>query len=52
MTIRDARPQDIASILEIYRPFITDTAVTFETEIPALSDFEERISKVQETMPW
>ena len=30
-TIRAARPEDAASLLEIYAPYVTDTAVTLNT---------------------
>ena len=35
--VRDATPADAPALLEIYRPFVTDTAVTFELETPALA---------------
>ena len=35
-----AEPADASQILDIYRPFIENTAVTFETEIPSLEEFQ------------
>ena len=33
-TIRRAEAGDAAALLEIYRPFITDTVLTFEYDVP------------------
>ena len=32
--IRDASPDDAERLLAIYRPYVTDTAVTFEYAVP------------------
>ena len=37
--IRFVRPQDAARILEIYAPYITDTVISFEYEVPTPEDF-------------
>ncbi len=50
--IRVAKPSDAASILEIYTPYILNTAITFETEIPSLENIEHRIITYQESWPW
>ena len=50
--IRPATVSDAASILEIYTPYILNTAFTFETDVPALQDFEHRINTYQENWPW
>ena len=50
--IRLAQTSDAAAILKIYEPFITDSAITFETEIPSLSSFAQRIQTYLETWPW
>jgi len=47
-----AEPADASQILDIYRPFIENTAVTFETEIPSLEEFSERIGNVEGEAPW
>ncbi len=51
-TIRIAKPQDAASILEIYAPYILNTSFTFETELPAPDSFAQRIITYTETWPW
>jgi len=50
--IRVAKPSDAASILEIYTPYILNTAITFETEIPSFEIMEHRIATYQENWPW
>nr|MBK5237417.1 N-acetyltransferase [Clostridium sp.] len=37
--IRLATEADSASILEIYSPYITDTVITFEYEVPTIMAF-------------
>ncbi|HHV41690.1 MAG TPA: GNAT family N-acetyltransferase, partial [Clostridiaceae bacterium] len=32
--IRNATPADARAILDIYAPYVTDTSITFETEVP------------------
>lgn len=50
--IRLANEADSASILQIYAPFITDTVITFEYEVPSIEEFRKRISSVQKKYPW
>lgn len=50
--IRIAGPNDAFDILEIYSPYILNTAITFETEVPSLENFEQRIVTYQEHWPW
>ena len=52
LLIRDARPEDAAALLSIYRPFVTDTVVSFETEAPDESEFARRIASAQEKWAW
>ncbi|WP_423130355.1 GNAT family N-acetyltransferase [Gaoshiqia sp. Z1-71] len=49
--IRLASPDDAAEILEIYRPFIEGTAVTFEEEVPSPEEFKERIEHIRADAP-
>ncbi len=51
-TIREARPGDASALLDIYRPFVTDTAVSFELEPPTVSEFEGRIASAQSQWAW
>ncbi|MBR6898540.1 MAG: N-acetyltransferase [Lachnospiraceae bacterium] len=43
ISIRDVRVEDAQELLRIYAWYVTDTAVSFETEVPALAEFAERI---------
>ncbi len=52
MIIRNAKPEDAAALLDIYTPYITDTIITFETEIPSVEEFQDRIAEVQEKFPY
>ena len=51
-TIRAARPEDAASLLEIYAPYVTDTAVTFEYDIPSVQEFSGRIAQTLTRFPY
>jgi L-amino acid N-acyltransferase YncA len=50
--IRLATPDDAAGILEIYAPYIENTSFTFETEVPSLEDFQQRIANYLINWPW
>ena len=50
--IRMAVPEDAGELLEIYRPYVEDTAVSFEYVVPSLEEFEGRIRKVLTKFPY
>ena len=50
--IRMAKVADAEGILAVYGPYITQTAITFETEIPDIDDFRKRISSVSSEYPY
>lgn len=52
MNLRLATPADAAGILAIYAPYIENTSFTFETEVPAVESFAERISSYLHNWPW
>ncbi len=52
VTIRPATPDDAAALLNIYAPYVTDTAITFEYEVPTLEDFRRRIEMTLRTHPY
>lgn len=52
ITLRLATEADASGVLAIYAPFIRDTAVSFETEVPPLSDIQNRIKTVLSETPW
>ena len=49
--IRLAEEQDVPGILEIYSPFILDTAVTFEETVPEEDSFWERMQLIMSELP-
>jgi L-amino acid N-acyltransferase YncA len=51
-TIRLATADDAKAILEIYAPYITDTSLTFETDVPSVQAFAQRIETYQQNWPW
>ena len=49
--IRPATEADAAEILSIYAPYITDTAITFEYDVPTLEEFTGRIRHTLKKYP-
>lgn len=52
MKIRSASPDDAAALLEIYRPYVEETAVTFDYEAPSPDEFRARITGLLEKYPY
>lgn len=52
MLTRLAIEKDAGGILAIYTPYITGTSFTFETEVPSVQAFAERISSYLNNWPW
>ncbi|AEG59860.1 GNAT family N-acetyltransferase [Desulforamulus ruminis] len=52
ISIRMATEADAKEILEIYAPYITDTAVTFEYSIPSVAEFSQRIRDTLQMYPY
>jgi len=50
--IRIAKPEDAAGILAIYSPFILQSGITQETEVPTQTNFEQRIRTGLHRFPW
>ncbi len=50
--IRLACQEDAAAILDVYRPFITDTAISFEYAVPSLTEFSARIRSIVSEYPY
>jgi phosphinothricin acetyltransferase len=50
--IRVATKEDAGPILNIYAPYIENTSYTFETEVPSLKQFEDRINDYLRAYPW
>ena len=50
--VRDAGPQDAAACLEIYRPYVENSAVSWELEAPTVQEMADRIATVSESHAW
>jgi L-amino acid N-acyltransferase YncA len=50
--IRMAEETDAEDILDIYSPYIKETAITFEEEIPHIDDFRSRIKDISSEYPY
>lgn len=50
--IRTATEKDAEKLLEIYAPYVQNTAITFEYTVPSLEEFTERIRHIQEKYPY
>lgn len=52
MEIRRATPDDAAALLSIYRPYVENTAVSFEQVVPTEEEFARRIEATIRTHEW
>jgi len=52
MKIRLAMIEDAVEMLEIYRPNIEASAISFETVVPSVSEFEDRVRDTLRKYPW
>jgi phosphinothricin acetyltransferase len=44
VSIRSAGKADAAAILSVYTPYVLDTPITFEEEVPSVAQFAERVA--------
>ena len=52
ISIRSANPEDAKELLKIYAYYVTDTAISFETEVPSEEEFKLRIEEVLKSYPF
>ena len=52
ISIRFAKPEDAKELLKIYAYYVTDTAISFETEVPSEEKFKLRIEEVLKSYPF
>ena len=52
ITIRTAALPDAERLLEIYRPYVEETAITFEYTVPTIEEFRGRMARVLEKYPY
>jgi L-amino acid N-acyltransferase YncA len=50
--VRDATESDAAVCAQIYAPYVTGTAITFESEPPAAAEMVRRIATARSTHAW
>ena len=50
--IRVATKDDACAMLEIYAPFILNSGITQETDVPSLEEFQNRVASNLEERPW
>jgi L-amino acid N-acyltransferase YncA len=50
--LRIVEARDAARIVEIYRPYVEKTAITFEESVPSVREMEAKIAKVGAVFPW
>ena len=49
---RTARPEDAEELLKIYAPYVENTAITFEYEVPSIEEFQQRIENTLRKYPY
>jgi len=52
LDIRIAVPEDAAALLAVYAPYVRETAITFEYDVPSISEFQSRIVSTLERYPY
>ena len=52
ITVRDAKIEDAARILEIYAYYVEYTVISFEWDVPSLEEFENRMRDIMKKYPY
>lgn len=50
--LRNANINDAERLLEIYSYYVINTAITFEYDVPSLSEFQNRMRRIMEKYPY
>ena len=50
--VRQAVPQDAKACVAIYRPYVEDTAISWELEVPPVDEMAARIAGLRATHEW
>jgi L-amino acid N-acyltransferase YncA len=50
--VRPATAADAAACVEIYRPYVLDTVITFETDVPTVEEMADRIVDARVMHEW
>lgn len=51
-SVRLAQPIDAGALVEIYRPYVERTSITFEEQAPSVAEFTRRIATIQTKYPY
>ena len=49
---RLAKTDDAEKLVEIYAPYVKNTNITFEYEVPTIDEFKQRITKIMSKFPY
>lgn len=52
LVIEDVKIEDAKELLDIYAPYIEESAVSFEYEVPSVEEFENRIKDFKSNFPY
>ncbi len=52
MEIAKVLPEDAKELLEIYGPYVLETAISFEYDVPSVEEFRERIINISKKYPY
>jgi len=52
IVVRRATQADAAALLSIYAPYVRETSVTFEYDVPTEAEFAERIGQIGQKYPY
>ncbi|MEN6327605.1 MAG: N-acetyltransferase family protein [Syntrophomonas sp.] len=52
VSVKMATEADAEEILKIYSPYVTDTAITFEYDVPSVAEFSRRIEDTLQMYPY
>lgn len=52
ITIREATTADAQKLVKIYAPYVKETTITFDYEVPSEKEFSQQILEIQEKYPY
>ena len=50
--IRAASPEDAPALLRVYAPYVKNTAITYEYDVPSVDEFSKRIETTLKRFPY
>ena len=50
--VRSVALEDAKYLVEIYKPYVEETAITFDYSVPSIYEFEEKIAKIIQNYPF